>query len=153
MVGQSMNSQRRAHCPALIVGMPPTEPALITLLPPTMPLPVEPMTRLLAQDYTTQSIPFTPNEGPHPTMLPGPPPAEPAPMVLPTQDQTPQDPPTDATKSRHIRKVRRIDLKGCECGWEVSQAEIEAGDNVMRCKVQGCETVWVSHSYIIHSVN
>jgi len=63
-------------------------------------------------------------------------------MVLPTQDQTPQDPPTDATKSRRIRKVRRIDLKGCECGWEVSQAEIEAGDNVMRCKVQGCETVW-----------
>ena len=52
--------------------------------------------------------------------------------------------PTGNLKGRRIRKTRVIDLKGCECGLEVSQAEIDAGESVMMCKVPGCETVWVS---------
>jgi hypothetical protein len=48
------------------------------------------------------------------------------------------------TRTQRVRKMRVINLKGCECGREVSESEIKAGDLVLRCKVQGCETVWVS---------
>ena len=27
----------------------------------------------------------------------------------------------------------------------MTEVEIEAGDSVMKCKVHGCETVWVHH--------
>jgi hypothetical protein len=47
-------------------------------------------------------------------------------------------------RGRRVRKTRRFDLGACECGHEVSNSEIEKGDAVMRCKVPGCETIWVS---------
>jgi hypothetical protein len=47
-------------------------------------------------------------------------------------------------RAQRVRKARVIDLKECDCGREVSQEEIAAGDLVIRCKVPGCETVWVS---------
>jgi hypothetical protein len=45
---------------------------------------------------------------------------------------------------RRKRKPRAIELRHCECGIEVSQAEIDDGGAVMKCRVAGCETIWVS---------
>ena len=39
--------------------------------------------------------------------------------------------------------MRSVWLGVCECGMQVSKEEIEAGDAVIKCKVAGCETVWV----------
>ena len=74
------------------------------------------------------------------------PPAQSPGTVLDSRD----DRPTFDRLERRVRKTRVVDLKGCECGLEVSQAEIDAGDLVMKCKVPGCETVWVSsfNSYL-----
>lgn len=58
-----------------------------------------------------------------------------------------------STRTQRIRKTRVINLKGCKCGKEVSQAEIEVGDLVVRCKVHGCETVWVSCSFCFYYDN
>ena len=54
-------------------------------------------------------------------------------------------------RTTRIRKIRHIDLTGCECGTEVSAADIEAGDAVMQCKIQGCKTIWVTtlHSLLL----
>jgi hypothetical protein len=51
----------------------------------------------------------------------------------------------DGTRSRRIRKSRVINLRACICGIDVSEADIQAGEKVMQCKVPGCETVWVCH--------
>lgn len=48
-----------------------------------------------------------------------------------------------SSRSRRIRKARVINLKACMCGFDVSEDEIQAGDRVVQCKVQGCETQWV----------
>lgn len=48
-------------------------------------------------------------------------------------------------RTRRIRKARTINLKACMCGIDVSEAEIEAGEKVLQCKVPGCETGWVCH--------
>jgi hypothetical protein len=46
-------------------------------------------------------------------------------------------------RARRVRKSRTFNLNACICGSEVTQMEIEVGDTVMRCRVQGCETEWV----------
>ena len=49
------------------------------------------------------------------------------------------------SRARRIRKTRTFDLHACICGTGVSEVEIQGGDSVMKCKVHGCETVWVRH--------
>jgi len=52
---------------------------------------------------------------------------------------------SDVWKPCHVQKSQAVDLKGCICGVEITEAEIESGDKlVMKCKVLGCETIWVS---------
>ncbi|KAH9970578.1 hypothetical protein BGW80DRAFT_1461181 [Lactifluus volemus] len=40
------------------------------------------------------------------------------------------------------RKANVINLNACICGITISDEEIEENTNIMRCRVQGCETVW-----------
>ena len=47
-------------------------------------------------------------------------------------------------RTRHVQRIKAVNSKGCICGVEISEAEIERGDSVMSCKVPGCETIWVS---------
>jgi hypothetical protein len=49
------------------------------------------------------------------------------------------------SRARCVRKTRTFDLHACICGIGVTEAEIEARDSVMKCKVHGCEIVWVHH--------
>jgi hypothetical protein len=51
----------------------------------------------------------------------------------------------DGSRARRVRKSRTFNLKACMCGVDVSEAEIQAGETVLQCKVQGCETSWVCH--------
>jgi hypothetical protein len=41
------------------------------------------------------------------------------------------------------RKANVIDLNAYICGITISDEEVEENKNVMRCRVPGCETVWV----------
>ena len=43
-----------------------------------------------------------------------------------------------------IRKAKVLDLNACNCGVTITDEEIQRGDSIMRCRVAGCETVWVS---------
>jgi hypothetical protein len=65
----------------------------------------------------------------------------------PLEYLTPQIEPTldSDSRARRVRKTRTFDLHACICGVGVTEVEIEAGDSVMKCKVHGCETVWVRH--------
>jgi hypothetical protein len=49
------------------------------------------------------------------------------------------------------RKANIIDLNACICGITISNEEIEENINVMRCCVQGCETVWVCPAELQYS--
>jgi hypothetical protein len=51
----------------------------------------------------------------------------------------------DGSRARRVRKSCAINLKACMCGIDVSEVEIQAGDRVVQCKVQGCEMGWVCH--------
>lgn len=42
-----------------------------------------------------------------------------------------------------IRKAHLLHLNACDCGVTITDADIQQGDNVMKCRVPGCETVWV----------
>ena len=45
------------------------------------------------------------------------------------------------------QKANVIHLNQCTCGITITDAQIQEGVNVMWCGVQGCETVWVHHSF------
>jgi hypothetical protein len=50
-----------------------------------------------------------------------------------------------ATRVGRVRRTRDFAmLSECTCGVAVSQDEISAGRDVIRCKRTGCETQWVS---------
>jgi hypothetical protein len=75
-----------------------------------------------------------------------------APSTIAAFEQPTSPPPEesrDVSRTGRIRKRRVIDLKACECGSTVTDVEIEAGDGVIQCRVQGCETGWVRYfSYV-----
>lgn len=48
------------------------------------------------------------------------------------------------TRVRRTRKAHLLQLNACVCGVTITDGEIQQGDTVMRCRVPGCETVWVS---------
>ena len=48
------------------------------------------------------------------------------------------------TRTRRIRKAQVLHLNACDCGVTITDDEIQQGDNLMKCRVAGCETVWVS---------
>ena len=45
-----------------------------------------------------------------------------------------------------IWKIWAVNLNSCICGIVISHLDIKAGDIVMKCRVPGCKTVWVSKS-------
>ncbi|KAG6855375.1 hypothetical protein H0H87_003963, partial [Tephrocybe sp. NHM501043] len=49
---------------------------------------------------------------------------------------------TDVSWTGRIRKRRVIDLKHCKCGDHVTAGEMEAGNNVLKCRIEHCDTVW-----------
>ncbi len=49
---------------------------------------------------------------------------------------------------RRTRKANVLSLNACECGITISDQEIQEELTVMKCTVEGCETVWVSDSSI-----
>ena len=52
------------------------------------------------------------------------------------------------TRSRRARHTRDfLTLSVCTCGQNVSNDEIEAQTNVIRCRKSGCETIWVSETH------
>ena len=59
--------------------------------------------------------------------------------------------PALSTRGRRLRKANLLSLNTCTCGITITEAEITTGTDVMRCRVQGCETVWVrSHFRVYH---
>ncbi|KAH8976596.1 hypothetical protein EDB92DRAFT_1248155 [Lactarius akahatsu] len=42
-----------------------------------------------------------------------------------------------------LRKAKVLSLNMCTCGVTITDSEIDTGVNVMKCRVPGCETVWV----------
>jgi hypothetical protein len=48
-----------------------------------------------------------------------------------------------STRGRRLRKANVLSLNMCTCGITITESEINAGTDVMRCRVPGCETVWV----------
>ena len=42
------------------------------------------------------------------------------------------------------RKANVLNLNACICGITITDHEIQDGENVMKCRVPGCKTVWVS---------
>jgi hypothetical protein len=51
-------------------------------------------------------------------------------------------------RPRRTRKANVLSLNACECGITIPDDEIQKGKTVMKCTVEGCETVWVSNSLI-----
>jgi hypothetical protein len=47
------------------------------------------------------------------------------------------------------RKANIISLNTCECGIDISNDEIQKQETVMKCSVEGCETVWVCDSLFV----
>ena len=52
-----------------------------------------------------------------------------------------------STRGRRLRKANVLSLNMCTCGVTIADSEINAGRNIMRCRVSGCETVWVRSSF------
>lgn len=53
----------------------------------------------------------------------------------------------DAPPTRYgrIRKIREMEeLSVCVCGRQVTEEDITANEDVIACKIESCETVWVS---------
>ena len=76
-----------------------------------------------------------------PSALPGAGPSA-LPQALPETETTFL--PTISTRARRVRKANVLSLNMCTCGVVITESEINAGTDVMRCRVPGCETVWVS---------
>jgi hypothetical protein len=70
------------------------------------------------------------------------------PQVLPqvtpstsTLDVSPEPP--VSSRGRRLRKANVLSLNMCTCGVTITDSEINTGQNIMKCRVAGCETVWV----------
>jgi hypothetical protein len=54
-------------------------------------------------------------------------------------------------RPRRTRKANVLNLNACICGITITDNEIqnnEASETIMKCRVLGCETVWVSEHMI-----
>lgn len=71
--------------------------------------------------------------------------------VLPGALPDPLPDPVVSTQGRRLRKANLLSLNMCTCGITITEAEIDAGTDVMRCRIQGCETIWVcsGHSCLL----
>ena len=65
------------------------------------------------------------------------------PPLHPHASPEPCPEPPVSTRGRRLRKANVLSLNMCTCGVTITDFEIEAGTNIMRCRVPGCETVWV----------
>jgi hypothetical protein len=125
-------------------------------------LPLSPCARAhapLPAPSTTPSTPSPPSSPPSPLFpqasrapdeaqhsLPAPldPPLSPhAPNPLPTPSAAPSDDTNISVRPRR-RKANVLSLNACVCGTTISEHEIQDSEEVMKCRVAGCETVWVS---------
>ena len=70
-------------------------------------------------------------------------PAIPPPPLHPHASPEPCPEPSVSTRGRRLRKANVLSLNMCTCGVTITDSEIEAGTNIMMCRVPGCETVWV----------
>ncbi|KAI9433597.1 hypothetical protein H4582DRAFT_2060981 [Lactarius indigo] len=75
-----------------------------------------------------------------PTLVPGPLSPHPGPPSLSPICALPELP--VSTRGRRLRKANVLSLNMCTCGVTITDSEIGAGVNVMKCRVPGCETVW-----------
>jgi hypothetical protein len=96
------------------------------LVPPSPPHAVQP------SDLTTQPPKSTVTQAALPAVPPSPLYAVPEPAV--------------STRGRRLRKANILSLNMCTCGVTITDSEIDAGINIMKCRVLGCETVWVRSS-------
>jgi len=55
----------------------------------------------------------------------------------------------ESSQMQQVHKTWTINLHACICGMDVSEDEIQVGDDVFKCKVLGCETLWVSDTVCI----
>ena len=51
---------------------------------------------------------------------------------------------TISMQGRRVRKACILNLNACNCRVTITDEEIEEGEEIMKCQVPGCETVWVS---------
>ena len=54
----------------------------------------------------------------------------------------------DSIRPRRTRKANILNLNACICGVTITEHEIQNGEGIMKCRVLGCETVWVSNDYL-----
>ena len=70
-----------------------------------------------------------------------------------TNSVTPGHQPTldsmDSIRPRRTRKVNILNLNACICGVTITEHEIQNSEAVMKCRVLGCETVWVSELWLL----
>jgi len=52
----------------------------------------------------------------------------------------------EVSRTGCIQKIWAVNLNSCICSIVVLRLDIKAGDMVMKCRVPGCKTVWVSKS-------
>ena len=55
-----------------------------------------------------------------------------------------EDEAINGLRPRRTRKANVINLNACICGVTITEREIQDNAAVMKCRVPGCETVWVS---------
>jgi hypothetical protein len=59
-----------------------------------------------------------------------------------------EDEAVNGLQLRQTRKANIINLNVCICGVTITKHEIQDNAAVMKCRVAGCETVWVSEPSI-----
>jgi hypothetical protein len=130
-------------------AQPPESTALLGV-PPLVPLPSD----LSTKPPESTALPGVPPLAPLPSDLSAQPPESTAlPGVSPLVPQSPlrlhAALPEHAvsTRGRRLRKANVLSLNMCTCGVTITDSEINAGTNIMKCRVLGCETVWVRSSF------
>lgn len=74
----------------------------------------------------------------------------PEPLVTPsTSTLTVSLEPPVSSRGRRLRKANILSLNMCTCGVTITDSEINTGKDIMKCRVAGCETVWVRCSCVL----
>jgi hypothetical protein len=130
----------------LPISTPPSTAALAAASIRPLPISTPPSTGALAAASIRTPIPAGIADTPTATATDAAPCAVAAPALRPVNNLVDNAAVQADVRPRRTRKVAVLSLNACECGITISDDEIQAGETVMKCTVEGCETVWVSDS-------
>lgn len=124
-------------------------------LPAPSPPPCLPLTPRASSPLTTTQVPESQNSSLVIATTQLVPNANTTPVIVPNADTTPvtlpgPQPSHEAVgvRSHRTRKANVLSLNACICGLTITDREIKDSKAVMKCRVPGYETVWVSEPSI-----